>query len=84
MATIGAMRPLAALHFLRWLIEFLKTHNPMAQLRKMRDLQRRVNRLTAGRDTLIRGAAEMGSSERQIAEAAGISHGRVHQIVHRR
>lgn len=62
--------------------------NPLPQLRYLRDQIRRIDSqredLTEGRDLLIRQAAELGLSERQIAEAAGISHGRIHQIVHRR
>lgn len=79
---MDAMRPLTRVHFIRWLIDFLEARHPMVQLRKMRDLERRIRRLTAGRNRLIREAVALGHSERQIAEAAGVSHGRVNQIVH--
>lgn len=62
--------------------------NPLPQLRKLRDQIRRINAqredLTEGRNLLIRQAVELGLSERQIAAAAGVSPGRVNQIVHRR
>lgn len=62
--------------------------NPLPQLRALRDEIRRLDSqrsdLTEGRDRLIRKAAELGLSERQIAAAAGLSAGRVNQIVHRR
>jgi hypothetical protein len=62
--------------------------SPLLQLRKIRDEIRRLdaNRedLVEGRDHLIREAAEQDVPERQIAQAAGVSHGRVNQIVHRR
>jgi transcriptional regulator with XRE-family HTH domain len=73
------MRPLTLRHFIAWLIESLE-HAPMAQLRKMRDLERRVRSLVAGRNTQILAAIELGYSQRQIAVAAGISQGRVNQI----
>lgn len=62
--------------------------NPLPQLRQLREQIRRLDAeredLAEGRDLLIRRAAEMEISERQIADAAGLSPGRVNQIVHRR
>ncbi len=62
--------------------------NPLPQLRQLREQIRRLDAerddLAEGRDLLIRQAAEQDISERQIAEAAGLSRGRVNQIVHRR
>lgn len=59
--------------------------SPLLQLRTLRDQIRRTDAqredLAEGRDLLIRQAAEQGLSERQIAEAAGLSKSRVHQIV---
>jgi len=54
--------------------------DPMAQLRRMRDLERRVRSLVAGRNAQILAAIELGYSERQIAVAAGVSKSRVHEI----
>ncbi len=73
------MRPLTLRHFIGWLIEMLE-HNPMAQLRRMRDLERRVRSLVAGRNAQILAAIELGYSEHQIALAAGLSQSRVHEI----
>lgn len=62
--------------------------NPLPELRKIRDQIRRIDaerdELTNNRDQLIRRAVQLHLSERQIAEAAGVSPGRVNQIVHRR
>jgi len=55
--------------------------NPLPQLRKIRDEIRRTDQLIADRDRLIREAVELGYSQRQIAIAAGLSLGRVNQIV---
>lgn len=58
---------------------------PLPQLRAIRDQIRRIDEeredLTEGRDRLIRKAAELEISERQIAKAAGLSQSRVHAIV---
>lgn len=51
--------------------------NPMAQLRKMRDLERRIRSLMAGRDALICEALRSGYSQRQVAIATGLSQTRV-------
>lgn len=62
--------------------------NPLPRLRKLRDEIRRIDAerrdLAEGRDLLIREASRQGKTERQIAAAAGLSPGRVNQIVHRR
>lgn len=59
--------------------------NPLPQLRKLRDEIRRIDAeredLIEGRDVLIREAAGQGKTEHQIADAAGLSQPRVHQIV---
>jgi DNA-directed RNA polymerase specialized sigma24 family protein len=59
--------------------------NPLPLLRSLRDQIRRLdaNRddLAEDRDALIRKAAGLGVSERQIAQAAGLSQTRIHQIV---
>lgn len=52
----------------------------MAQLRRMRNLRNRVERLTAGRDALIREALTEGRTERQVAIAAGLSQARIWDI----
>jgi len=57
----------------------------LSQLRAIRDAQRRAKALLSRRDELIRLAVtEEGHSERLVAEAAGLSPGRVNQIVHHR
>lgn len=62
--------------------------NPLPRLRQIRDEERRIEaRLKAlkpERDRLIRESVKQEKTERQIAEAAGVHHSRVHQIVHRR
>lgn len=59
--------------------------NPLPQLRHLRDQIRRIDEqredLEEGRNVLIRQAASLDISERQIAEAAGLSQPRVHKIV---
>ncbi len=55
--------------------------NPLPQLRSIRDQIRRTKKLRPKRDRLIREAAEQGFTQQQIADAAGLSQGRVHQIV---
>lgn len=54
---------------------------PMSQLRNLRDLQRRVERLIGGRDELIRKAAAAGFTQQQIANAAGLSQSRVQEVI---
>jgi hypothetical protein len=54
---------------------------PLPQLRKIRDDIRRTEKLYPERDRLIRKAAELGCTQQQIADAAGLSQARVHQIV---
>lgn len=58
---------------------------PLPQLRALRDQIRRIDEqredLEEGRNVLIRQAAALKISERQIAEAAGLSQPRVHKIV---
>jgi hypothetical protein len=57
----------------------------LSQLREQRDAERRLRDLLAGRDELIRDAVKgEGHPERLVAEVAGLSHARVHQIVHSR
>jgi hypothetical protein len=58
----------------------MEATNPMAQLRRTRDLERRLRHLSAGRDVLICQALASGRSQRQVAEAAGLSQPRVHEI----
>ena len=55
--------------------------NPLPQLRKIRDETRRAEALIENRDRLIRQAAELRYSQRQIAKATGLSQSRVSQIV---
>jgi DNA-binding transcriptional regulator LsrR (DeoR family) len=55
--------------------------NPLPRLREIRDQQRRAQALIAERDHLIRVAATQGLTERQIAEASGLSQPRVHRIL---
>jgi hypothetical protein len=52
----------------------------MAELRKLRDLQVRLRRLSLNRDTLIREAIDQGRTQRQIAIAAGLSQPQIHKI----
>jgi hypothetical protein len=55
----------------------------LSRLRGIRDAQRRAEALLPERDKLIRKAVTVeGHSERLVAEAAGLSPGRVNQIVH--
>lgn len=62
--------------------------NPLAQLREIRDKIRELDEqredLAEGRNILILEALEQENSERTIAESAGLSYGRVNQIVNRR
>jgi predicted XRE-type DNA-binding protein len=53
---------------------------PLAQLREIRDAQKQAKTLLSRRDALIRRAVRE-HSQRQVAEAAGISQARVNQIV---
>jgi hypothetical protein len=55
----------------------------LSRLRSIRDAQRRAKALLTERDDLIREAVQVeGHSERLVAEAAGLSPGRINQIVH--
>lgn len=55
----------------------------LSRLRAIRDAQRRARAVLADRDELIRDAVKVeGHSERAVAEAAGLSPGRINQIVH--
>ena len=57
----------------------------LSRLRGIRDAQRRAQAMLPDRDELIREAIKReGHSERLVAEAAGLSPGRINQIVHRR
>lgn len=73
------MRPVTLRHFIEWLIKLLEP-NPMAHLRKMRDLERRVRSLMAGRNAQILAAIELGYSQRQVAVASGVSKTRVGEL----
>jgi DNA-directed RNA polymerase specialized sigma subunit len=55
--------------------------NPLPRLRILRDEIRRIDALRDERDRLIRKAAKEGKTQQQIADAAGLSQGRVNQIV---
>jgi len=59
----------------------METSDPLPRLRKIRDAKRRAEKLAIDRDGLIRRAIEDGHSERKVAEAVGLTPGRVHQIV---
>jgi DNA-directed RNA polymerase specialized sigma24 family protein len=52
---------------------------PLSQLRKMRDLRQRIEGLAVERDAVIREASHY-YSERRIAEAVGLSSGRINRI----
>jgi hypothetical protein len=54
----------------------------MERLRKIRDAQRSARRLNAERDRLIRHNASR-YTERQLAQASGLSQTRVHEICER-
>jgi len=62
--------------------------SPLLELRSIRDQIRLLDAqredLINDRDRLIRLAVDQGKSEGQIAEAAGLSPGRVNQIKHSR
>lgn len=62
--------------------------NPLARLReirgKIRELDEQREDLVEGRDILIREGSKQKISERKIADAAGLTYGRVNQIVNRR
>ena len=59
------------------------TGSSLSRLRAIRDAQRRAKALLSERDELIRRAVtEEEHSERLVAEAAGLSPGRINQIVH--
>jgi hypothetical protein len=59
--------------------------NPLPRLRTLKDKIRQLDDergdLQEGRDLLIREAAEQAYTEAQIAEAAGLSPGRINQIL---
>jgi hypothetical protein len=57
-----------------------RDQNPLAELRRLRDLEARLRRLKPQRDWLIRQALTQGVSERKIAVASGLTPGRIHQI----
>jgi transposase len=54
----------------------------ISRLRTIRDAQRRAEALLVERDALIKKAVAEGHSERLVAEAAGLSAGRINQITH--
>jgi hypothetical protein len=54
--------------------------NPLPRLREIRDAQKAAQKLMGERNRLIRQALAQGTPERQVAAAAGLSPGRVHQI----
>jgi hypothetical protein len=55
----------------------------LTRLREIRDIQRKAKALNPERNRLIRGVLSEGRvSERQVASAAGLSPGRIDQIVH--
>lgn len=56
----------------------------MDGLTKVRRLSVRAVEVMRERDDAIRVAHAEGATLRAIAEVAGLSHGRVHQIVHHR
>lgn len=53
---------------------------PLAQLRSIRDAEKRSAERRDQRNRLIREAIAEGHSERKVAEAIGLSPGRIHQI----
>ena len=55
--------------------------NPLPQLRKVRDEIRRLDALLDERDRLIREAVELGYTQQQIANAAGLSQSRVQEVI---
>lgn len=54
--------------------------NPLLRLRQIRDDERRIAAQKPERDRLICEAAGQGYTEGQIAEAVGLSPGRINQI----
>lgn len=54
------------------------------RLENIRHAAEQLKNYAGHRDLLIEAAHESGVSMRQIAEAAGLSHQRVHQILHGR
>ena len=59
----------------------MPTENPLPRLRQVTDEISRIDELFAERDRLIRRAATLEHSQREIAIAAKISQTRVNQIV---
>ena len=58
------------------------SEKPLARLRAIRDAQRRAEEMAADRDALIRRAiVDEELSYRTVAQAAGLTAGRVKQIV---
>jgi hypothetical protein len=54
--------------------------NPLRRLRQIRDQQKVASDLNLERDWLIKKAVAMKISERQVADAAGLSQPRIHEI----
>lgn len=58
----------------------MSAQNPLPRLREIRDQRHAAAALVPERDRLIREALRQGKSERQVAAAAGLTPGRIHQI----
>jgi hypothetical protein len=54
--------------------------DPLKRLREIRDQFRLAEALVPERDELIRRALRQGSSERKVADAAGLTQPRINQI----
>lgn len=54
--------------------------DPLKRLREIRDQFRLVEALVPERDEMIRLAIRQGSSERRVADAAGLSQPRINEI----
>lgn len=53
-----------------------------ADLRRVQRLSERADEVVRERDEAIRAAHKTGATMRVIAQAAGLTAGRVHQIIH--
>jgi hypothetical protein len=62
----------------------VSTGKPLSKLRGIRNAESRVEAMRQERDELILEAIREGHSERKVAEAAGLSPGRINQIAQTR
>lgn len=63
-----------------FLIALMPRVDPLKRLREIRDVRARADDLIPEREEMIAWALRQGSSERKIADAAGLSQPRIHEI----